>query len=392
MVVLGVLAAAAIVMAAVVLLGGSEDYPAAAPLPLHPVAGGFVPDQTRLEDCSEQRCLEQAFGNIAYRQGPKAALRALDIRYVDGSDPACHRIAHSIGSASLSRFHGDVSRTFAQGSASCWSGYYHGVLERSLIDVKSYSPVALGNIARRLCDGARVRAVAWLAYQCLHGLGHGLMITTGYDLPRSLATCRRLATDWDRTSCKGGVFMENLSSSYGFTSPWLRDDDPVYPCDAVPAGDKRTCYELVTSRILRVLDGDWEKTAETCATVEREWVTTCFRSFGRDVSGRTMRDPTEIVRLCAIAHPFGGDRPCIVAAAMDMTANFTSGLEASVLCRSVGRGLRGDCFAAIGTIMGRFRTTNAERAADCRGIATAEGDLSRCVAAARRNATLMVAQ
>jgi hypothetical protein len=350
------------------------------------------PDATRIEDCSDQRCLEQAYGNIAYRAGPKPALAAVDQRYGDGSDPACHRIVHSIGAASLARYRGDVSRTFAEGSASCWSGYYHGVLERSLVDVKSYSPAALGAVARGLCSGAGVRGVAWLAYQCLHGLGHGLMITTGYDLPRSLATCRRLATDWDRTSCKGGVFMENLSSSYGFTSSWLRDDDPVYPCNAVPAGDKRTCYELVTSRALRVFDGDWEKTAEMCRTVESEWVSTCFRSFGRDVSSRSERDRDEILELCGVADRYGGQRPCVVAAAMDLTANFTSGVQAAGLCRSVATGLRGDCFAAIGTIMGRFRATDAEREADCHGIATAAGDVARCIVAARRNATLMVAQ
>lgn len=373
------------------MLAGREDAPATVS-PLHPVAGTFEPDATRIEDCSDLRCLEQAFGNIAYRKGPKPAFAALDERYAGGSDPACHRIAHSIGSASLARYHGDVARTFAEGSASCGSGYYHGVLERSLVDVKSYSPAALGAVARGLCSGAEIRRVAWLAYQCLHGIGHGLMITTGYDLPRSLATCRRLATDWDRTSCKGGVFMENLSSSYGFTSSWLRDDDPVYPCNAVPTGDKRTCYELVTSRALRVLDGDWEKTAEMCQAVEAEWVSMCFRSFGRDVSSRTERDPDKILELCGVAGRYGGERSCVVAAAMDMTANFTGGAEAAGLCRSVTAGLRGDCFSAIGTIMGRFRASDAERDADCRGIAFAVGDVARCISAARKNATLMVAQ
>jgi len=37
----------------------------------HPVAGGFAPDTTRLDTCGERySCLEQAFGNIAYREGP----------------------------------------------------------------------------------------------------------------------------------------------------------------------------------------------------------------------------------------------------------------------------------------------------------------------------------
>src|SRR5918992_73076 len=36
----------------------------------HPVAGNFEPDETRLEDCAgDFACLEQAFGNLAYREG-----------------------------------------------------------------------------------------------------------------------------------------------------------------------------------------------------------------------------------------------------------------------------------------------------------------------------------
>ena len=37
----------------------------------HPVAGNFVPDGTKLADCrGDPRCLQQAFGNISYANGP----------------------------------------------------------------------------------------------------------------------------------------------------------------------------------------------------------------------------------------------------------------------------------------------------------------------------------
>ena len=48
----------------------------------------------------------------------------------------CHRIAHTIGAASLERFKGKVGPAFAAGTAACWSGYYHGVVERALVDVE----------------------------------------------------------------------------------------------------------------------------------------------------------------------------------------------------------------------------------------------------------------
>ncbi len=191
--------------------------------------------------------------------------------------------------------------------------------------MKSYGAGALGAVARGLCTGDEVRALAELEYQCLHGLGHGLMITTGFNLPTSLEVCDRLRGTWKATSCNGGVFMENFFTSYGGQSPWVRDDDPVYPCNEVAEEDKQTCYQLVTSRILRVIGVDWERTAEICASVEKNWVASCFESYGRDVAGQTRRDPEEIRELCAVAKPYGGERECIRFAALDMVANDKSG-------------------------------------------------------------------
>ena len=43
----------------------------------------------------------------------------------------------------------------------------------------------------------------------VHGLGHGLMIQTGYDLPTALAVCGGLRTRWDHLTCSNGVFKRH---------------------------------------------------------------------------------------------------------------------------------------------------------------------------------------
>jgi hypothetical protein len=374
------LAAAALVelVVAVAVLADRETKTRAA-LPLHPVAGSFAPDDTTLGECSDDLCFEQAFGNVAYRQGPRAAITLFDETIEEG-DPSCHRIAHAIGAASLARYEGNVARTFAEGSSTCFSGYYHGVLERALVDVKARDAERLGNVARALCDDPQVHVSRWMAFQCYHGLGHGLMITTGYGLPLSLDACERVETYVDRNSCKGGVFMENITSSYGFTSRWLRDDDPVYPCNAIERDDRITCYGMVTSRIIRVIGLDWEETAEICAGVEERFVVACFRSLGRDISGQYHRDPDAIVEHCAVAREYGAEVDCISAAATDMTSNFASGVQASGLCEAAPAGTRGKCYYGIGGVLGRFTRTAAEYEADCRELTANPQHVARCVA------------
>jgi hypothetical protein len=346
---------------------------------MHPVAGTFEPDETELEDCADgdSKCLEQAFANVAFRKGPEEALAAFDTAIANDPDveAGCHRIAHMIGSAALAGLEGNVAQAFARGSASCWSGYYHGILERAFNSVSSRDEVA--GVARGLCDDAEIKETTFLLYQCVHGLGHGLMIYSGYDLPYSLSICDALATDWDQTSCTGGVFMENISTSYGVKSKWVRDDDPVYPCQTVKERHKLYCYLMVTSRINELNGFDWEETAATCKRVEKDWVATCFESYGRDASGNSRQDPPTVARLCEHAKPFASS--CVYGAARDMTSNYANGERASELCGLIQRSLRAQCFHGIGTILGNLGATDAEKRKLCVDV-TPPAYLPTCLA------------
>lgn len=339
-------------------------------------AAAFVPDDTRLEDCEGRfACVEQSFGNLVYDDGARSALAEFDRRIATDAlvEQNCHRIAHTMGAAALLRYDGRVGRAFAEGSASCWSGYYHGILERAFRDVGSND---LAPVSRKLCSDADVRSTAFIAYQCVHGLGHGLMLYTNYDMPRSLAVCDRLATGWDQTSCTGGVFMENISSSYGITSKWLRDDDPIYPCTAVAERHKLYCYLMVTSRILPFVSGDFSAAGEICRESETAWIATCFQSLGRDASGTTRGDVRRILALCATAAEM--ERECLYGAGRDLTSNDGGARRSRALCRAVNEAAQAYCFEGIGTILGSLHATPGAREAACRGVSAREPMRAAC--------------
>ena len=248
----------------------------------HPVAGGFVADATALADCAgSYSCLEQAFGNIAFERGPGRALAVFETELLRDKDVErdCHRIVHTIGSATYARYDGDVARTFAEGSSTCASGYYHGILERAFVGITSKAE--LGKAARGLCLGVGIRRQSFLDYQCRHGLGHGFMIQTGYDLPTALSLCSGLGSGWDRVTCTSGSFMENVSTRFGYRSSWLDEADPLYPCNRVAVQHRRSCYVRATTWILQVEKNDFRRTADRCVAAGR-WAAVCFRGFGRD--------------------------------------------------------------------------------------------------------------
>ncbi len=334
----------------------------------HPIAGTFAPDGTKLEDCGTRdvRCLEQGFGNLAYNAGPRPALALFDRRRAVDKTVAvdCHRIAHMIGSAALAHFGGNVAQAYSHGSASCASGYYHGILERAFAHVSSAR--GLIKVARSLCRGAGVRRRGFLDYQCTHGLGHGLMMQTGYDLPTALGVCKGLQMRWDEVSCTGGVFMENGSTVYGLRSQWLKDDDPLYPCNRIKLRNRASCYLRVTTQILRVNRFDWRQTAATCRSLERRWQPYCFRSYGRDTVNYVGGKAKAILRLCHLAHAAEGD--CLYGAARTIADREASADQAAAFCRLAAPRRAGSCFAGLGVVIGLLQPTDAERTRACRAL------------------------
>ena len=217
-----------------------------------PVAGKFEPNDKKLEDCKgDFACFEQAYGNLAFYDGPEVALkrfeagdrasRAPSRATATGSPTRSARPRCRASRARSARPSRRAPRPAGRATTTASSS------GRSWTSRTPSCPAA----SRGMCDDADLRSgPTFTLYQCVHGLGHGLMIYTRYDMPRSLKVCDALNGSWDQTSCTGGVFMENLSSSYGVKSKWLRDDDLIYPCNTVAERHKIYCYLMVTSRIL----------------------------------------------------------------------------------------------------------------------------------------------
>lgn len=340
----------------------------------HPVAGNFKPDGTTLEDCEQdggapsQSCLEQAYGNLAFNEGGKVAMAAIaaDMAARPTVEAGCHRIVHAIGSGSLARNKGNVGRAFTQGDSTCWSGYYHGILERALKGATS--DVLLQAAVRDLCQEVLANDTTFIAYQCVHGLGHGLMIRTGLDLRSSLSFCEKLATSWEQTSCDGGVFMENYNTSYGIKSTFLKDDDPIYPCNAIAERHKLYCYLQVTDRILELNGYDFAKAAVTCAGTESNWTATCFQSLGRSASGTARLDRDKLHGYCNTVESKRWRAECIYGAVRDIASNDAAAARALDYCGSVETDAKPRCYYGAGTIVAGFDRDRSALAEACDSV------------------------
>lgn len=315
------------------------------------------------------QCLEDFLLNTLKNQGPKPALAALTQAGNENTQilSLCHPLVHKIGRESFNITKNAVE-SFSVGDETCANGFYHGVLEGYLTQAPK-----LENAVVDVCKSTG-EVSGYMYFQCIHGLGHGLMFKTGDDVKQSLVYCDLLETGYDRESCYGGVFMQNIVNDFPYSTghgqPVLKKEDPLYPCNdetIVSEKYKSACYFLVTSQIMKVTYPDWKAMAGWCDKVEEKYRFYCYQSMGRDISGATLRDPQKGYEACKTSDPkYLAD--CVIGFAKDLLEYDPKNPAAKVFCDLVDESVKPSCFNGLGQMIYSIYTSSTERVKACQNL------------------------
>ena len=249
-----------------------------------------MPSLEAVKNCLNSRrgaeCLDGLFAEALKVHSTFEVLQL--IQRFESDDPElrrdCHPVVHAVGRETY-RIKGNIHDSFTACDQTCHSGCYHGSVERFLRGDELYAQVDKHPSAAELKQKAAVACdpdlPARLRFQCLHGLGHALLFFSRYQLQPSLDACDALPDDWSRSSCYGGVFMENVFNA----TPERRDLSPTdhhYPCNKVSDKYRSECYNMQTSRMTE-MGLSTEQIFRECerAGDSRQ---PCFVSVGRDLS------------------------------------------------------------------------------------------------------------
>lgn len=304
-------------------------------------------------------CYKTQLNGIVKNQNPQPAFDLVKQQYT--KEPLvkslCHQLTHIIGRAAYAKYN-DIADTFAHGDQFCWSGYYHGVMEQ-LADEKGANYIV--DNANNICaDIAAKQRQSFYHFNCVHGLGHGFMEVLDANLFDSLKACDNLTNDWERTSCYGGVFMQNImnvqspDNTTDHTSKYLRPNEPMYPCTAVEDKYKEQCYLMQTSYALQIVNYDFSKIFTACLAVETAYRTTCYQSLGRDASGQSISDAVKTKNTCLLGSTQEAQSNCIIGAAKDFVSYFHSNVQASQLCDSLDSELKQICASTVQSYYAAF--------------------------------------
>lgn len=292
-------------------------------------------DCTSSQSASDFACWKERFEYITSDKSSAEAF--VDLRKAYDSSPfvrsQCHQLTHIIGREEAKK-HSTISKTYKYGDSFCWSGFYHGAVEQF---AKEYGPKRLFSDINSMCADVRVETrYSFYHYNCAHGIGHGVMTVSDNELFASLKSCDRVTDQWERASCYGGVFMENImsdpASNTGHTTKYLKPEEPMYPCTAVDNIYKSSCYTMQSSYALKQINYDFSKMFDLCSDVGANFELACYLSIGRDASGNSVSSTPKTIASCSEGHTVIQRTQCAVGAVKDFISYYHDDTKAKELC------------------------------------------------------------
>ncbi len=107
-------------------------------------------------------------------------------------------MGHVIGRAAAKKYP-TLTETYKHGDNFCWSGYYHGAIET--VAQRIGPDKILAQINTVCAEFLKARPYSFDHYNCVHGMGHGLMAVQNDQLFTALKSCDSFEGDWQQQSC-----------------------------------------------------------------------------------------------------------------------------------------------------------------------------------------------
>ena len=280
-----------------------------------------------------------------------------------------HQLAHALGRGALQANGGDPS-VINQCRPDFGAGCFHGVVEAYLNARGRLDMTEL----ERMCTGVGDDARPGVVYECMHGLGHGVLGILGLDYRRALERCDELSRPRFARSCEEGVYMEAIDDAiadhagqgdhhahaagahHAHSVPaqsriQINADDPYSPCNTV--ADAGSCWLFQGFLILRRTGFDAAKTLRTCDGAPESRVRECYVSVGHQLTGLLQRDDQWLLRQCGLGQPNLAPA-CAGGATLALNAIDWSGERSSRFCAAAPEGWKPTCYAAAASSLALY--------------------------------------
>jgi len=314
-------------------------------------------------------CLDSAAQSILKKHSFSNVLTIFEQIESEGLVSSCHDFMQFLArnQYAISK---NLSELFNQCSAACFGACYHGAVEGYLnAPYHDYSKLNLLETKKILisaCEPLKYDSRQGFFSQCVHGIGHGFMLVSEWDLNASLKLCDLLPTDREQNDCYGGAFMEFFpgSSKSDQSNTFLKSDDPYYPCTELEDRYLPQCYAFLIAQISL----NQEKPFEYCKAINPKYGPICYSVVGIRYLGFT-QEPSGLKDLCDKALAGKPRSLCITGVILSYTDRFGGDpprlYKMSDFCAIVDDEYKTHCYNKVGLALIDWIEDPEERTRAC---------------------------
>ncbi|HET7098659.1 MAG TPA: hypothetical protein VFI61_00255 [Patescibacteria group bacterium] len=259
--------------------------------------GGRYPELNYLKNNNklEFKDLQIYFKKIAQEKGAEYAFSILKIADLPPNTDI-HLLAHTVGDILYKQQGMQGIKVCTQDFRNACS---HSIVVGLFIDRGISALQDIANICRSAPGGIGAYGM------CFHGLGHGILAYTGYDMTKAVSYCSQIGTPArhfvETSECVGGTMMEMIGGVHDPIAwqrqkdKYLKVNDPLFPCNQnfIPDIAKENCYNYLTPHLWEVAGGDlgnpteadFAKSFKYCSKLSGEesaYQESCYGGFGKE--------------------------------------------------------------------------------------------------------------
>jgi hypothetical protein len=306
-----------------------------------------------VDGCKDDiHCSVNAMSTLAKLEDKEKVLDIFSNIIVDyESKYPCHEIGHHLGMW-LNAYIDDPQDALDLAQQQCGGSIFHGVIQNYL-QIQKFKNISIKDIdIQEICSKYKDDSSFINRWQCLHGLGHGLVDIYNYDIQSAVNRCEEFEPGLEQISCSKGVFMQNTVQLVETGKGDFDENDLFYPCNVSPSKYMPTCYHYHITYMAAKSGGiriQIPDAFDICDTISpEEMIKYCYYGMGREMQSRTYLDWDRSLFLCQ-----QGDRKdlysyCIEGMLMTLVNGNTDPFAGFSFCKSLPSEYKQTCYNGLG--------------------------------------------
>lgn len=319
-------------------------------------------------ECGEEmHCVILSFNDFGGQNNQEEVLETFVeiITLYDQSQYPCHQISHHFGMW-LFGYIGTVEDSLQYAKQQCGGGIFHGIIE-NFFTVQRFNQITPEQISlEKLCPKIQGHQYSIERWQCLHGIGHGLVVYYDYDVFTATEQCEVFEPGWEQLSCTKGIFMQNVVYNYKTNQGDFEKTDSLYPCNQIDEKFAPACYHYHTSYLLKQNNFSLVNSFKDCDNISPEsLIKYCYYGMGRQLSSHIKGTAENALFLCKLGPQSNYHSECITGVLLTLVNENTNADKGFQYCKIMPDEFKENCYDGLGKWIHMLFSSDLKIAKEC---------------------------